>query len=62
VELVVEVEAVVLADVVVFAVVAAAPFSPGVSPLALFASPVVYPLALGASPDIPVASACAYPP
>jgi hypothetical protein len=37
-------EVVVLADVVV--VVAAALFSPGVSPLALGASPFVYPLAL----------------
>jgi hypothetical protein len=40
----VEVEAVVLA------VVAVAPFSTVVSPLALGASPDVYPLALGASP------------
>jgi hypothetical protein len=67
VELVVGVEAVVLA------VVGVAPFSPGVSPLALGASPGVYPLALGASPrvyplalgaspGIPAASARAYPP
>jgi hypothetical protein len=49
---VVEVEAVVLADVaIVVAVAAAAPFSPGISPLAL-----------GASPGVPVASARAYPP
>jgi hypothetical protein len=54
----VEVEAVVLVDVVV----AAAPFSPSVSPLALGASPVVYPLDLGASPSVPAASARAYPP
>jgi hypothetical protein len=58
VKLVVEVEAVVLADVVV----AVAPFSPGVSPLALGASPVVYPLDLGASPGVLAASARAYPP
>jgi hypothetical protein len=56
----VEVEAVVLAVVIV--VVAVAPFSPGVSPLALGASPGVYPLALGASPGVPAASTCAYPP
>ena len=43
-------------------VVAVAPFSPGVSPLALGASPGVYPLALGASPGVPAASARAYPP
>jgi hypothetical protein len=54
----VEVEAVVLAAVAVVA----APFSPGVSPLALGASPSVYPLALDASPSVPVASARAYPP
>jgi hypothetical protein len=54
------VEAVVLAAVAVAAAVA--PFSPGVSPLALGASPGVYPLALGASPDVPVASARAYLP
>jgi hypothetical protein len=50
----------VLTDVA--AVVAAALFSPGVSPLALGASPVVYPLTLGASPGVPAASARAYPP
>jgi hypothetical protein len=60
VELVVEVEAVVLAAVAV--VVAAASFSPGVSPLTLGASPGVYPLALGASLGIPATSARAYPP
>jgi hypothetical protein len=60
VELVVEVEAVALAAVAV--VVAVAPFSPGVSPLALGASPGVYPLTLGASPSVPAASARAYPP
>ena len=52
------VEVVVLAAVVV----AVAPFSPGVSPLALGASPVVYPLALGATPGVPATSARAYPP
>ena len=51
-----------LADVVVAATVAAAPFSLGVSPVALDASPGVYPLALGASPGVPAASACAYLP
>ena len=55
-ELVVEVEAVVLA------VVAVAPFSPVVSPLSLGASLGVYPLALGASPGVPAASGRAYPP
>jgi hypothetical protein len=60
VELVVEVEAVVLAGVAI--AVAVAPYSPGVSPLALGASPGVYPLALGASPGVPAASARAYPP
>jgi hypothetical protein len=55
---VVEVVAVVLAAVVV----AVAPFSPGVSPLALGASPGVSPLALGASPGVPTASTRAYPP
>ena len=54
----VEVEVVVLAAVVV----AVAPFSPGVSPLALGAFPGVYPLILGASPGVPAASAHAYPP
>jgi hypothetical protein len=58
VELVVEVEAVLL-DVVVVAI---APFSPGVSPLALGASPGVYSPALGASPGVPTAFARAYPP
>jgi hypothetical protein len=48
--------------VLVAVVVAIAPFSPGVSPLALGASPGVYPLALGASPSVPTASARAYPP
>jgi hypothetical protein len=47
---------------VVVVVVAVAPFSSGVSPLALGASPGVYPLALGASPSVPAASARAYPP
>jgi hypothetical protein len=42
--------------------VAVAPFSLGVSPLALSASPSVYPLALGASPGVPAASTHAYPP
>jgi hypothetical protein len=46
----------------VLAVVAVAPFSPSVSPLALGASPGVYPLALGASPSVPAASTRAYPP
>jgi hypothetical protein len=50
------VEAVVLAAVVI------APFSPGVSPLALGATPGIYPLALGASPSVTAASARAYPP
>jgi hypothetical protein len=53
VELVVEVEAVVLA---------VAPFSPGVSPLAPGAFPGVYPLALGASLSVLATSARAYPP
>jgi hypothetical protein len=56
VELVVVVEAVVLADVVV------APFSPAVSPLAPSAFPGVYPVVLGASPGILATSARAYPP
>jgi hypothetical protein len=46
----------------VLAPVAVAPFSPGVSPLALGASPGVYPLALCTSPGIPAASARAYLP
>jgi hypothetical protein len=58
VELVVVVEAVVLADVVV----AAVPFSPGVSPLVPSASPGVYLLALGASLGLLAASAHTYPP
>jgi hypothetical protein len=52
VELVVVVDAMVLADVVVVVVVvvvAAAPFSLGVSPPALGASPIVYPLYWGPS-------------
>jgi hypothetical protein len=57
---VVEVEAVVLADVAI--VVAAAPFSPGVSPLAPGAFPDVYPLSPGASLGIPAASVHACPP
>jgi hypothetical protein len=61
VELVV-VEAMVLADVVVAVVVAVAPFSPGVYPLALGASLGVYPLTLGASLGILAASVRAYPP
>jgi hypothetical protein len=62
VELVVVVEAVVLADVAIIVVVAAAPFSPGVSPLSLGTSPVIYPLALGTSLGVLAASARAYPP
>ena len=54
----VEVEAVVLAAVTV----AAAPFSPGVSPLALGASPDVYTLSPGASLGVPTASVHACPP
>jgi hypothetical protein len=57
---VVEVEAVLLANVVV--VVAAAPFSPGVSPLAPGAFPYVYPLSPGASLGVPTASVHACPP
>jgi hypothetical protein len=49
-------------EAVVFAAVAVAPFSPGVSPLALGASLGVSPLALGASSGIPAASARAYLP
>jgi hypothetical protein len=60
VELVVEV--VVVEVLVVVVAVVVAPFSPGISPLALSASPVVYPLALGASPGVLAASAHAYPP
>ena len=51
-----------LAAIVLVVAVAVAPFSPGVSPLALGASPGVYPLALGTSPSVPAASARAYPP
>jgi hypothetical protein len=47
---------------VVLAAVAVAPFSLGISPLALGASLGVYPLTLGASPSVPAASALAYPP
>jgi uncharacterized membrane protein HdeD (DUF308 family) len=57
VELVVVVEAVVLADVAVVV-----PFSLGVSHLAPSASPGVYLLALGAFLGIPAASARAYLP
>jgi hypothetical protein len=59
---VVEVEAVVLADVAVAVAVAAVPFSPGVSPLAPGAFPAIYPLSPGASLGIPAASVRAYPP
>jgi hypothetical protein len=52
----------VVVEVAVLAVVAVAPFSPSVSPLALGSFPGVYPLALGASPGVPAASARAYPP
>jgi hypothetical protein len=55
----VEVEVVV--EAVVLVAVAAAPFSPSVSPLAPDAFPSVYPLVLGASPGVPAASARAYP-
>jgi hypothetical protein len=44
----------------VLVAVAAAPFSPSVSPLALGAAPDVSPPVLGASPGIPTASAHAY--
>jgi hypothetical protein len=61
---VVEVEAVVLADlaVVVAVAVAAAAFSLGVSPLAPGTSRGVYLLTLGAFPSVPATSARAYPP
>jgi hypothetical protein len=59
---VVEVEVVVLAAVDVDVVVAVAPFSPAISPLAPSAFPGVYPLSPGASPGVPAASARAYPP
>ena len=49
-------------EAVVLVVVAVAPFSPDVSPLALGASSGVYPLALGASPGVPAASTRSYPP
>ena len=49
--------AVVLADVAV--AVAAAPFSPVVSPLAPGAFPAIYPLSPGASLGVPAASVCA---
>jgi hypothetical protein len=58
----VEVEVVVLAAVDVDVVVAVAPFSPAISPLAPSAFPGVYPLSPGASPGVPAASARAYPP
>jgi hypothetical protein len=61
VELVVVVEAVVLADVVVV-VVAVVPFFPGVSLLVLGIALDVYPPTLGASPGVPVASEHAYLP
>jgi hypothetical protein len=48
--------------VLVDVVVAVAPFSPTVSPLAPGAFPGVYPLVPGTSPDVPAASARAYPP
>ena len=48
--------------VVLAVVVAVAPFSPDVSPLALGAFTGVYPFALSASPGVPAASARAYPP
>jgi hypothetical protein len=57
---VVKVEAVVLVDVAI--AVAAAPFCPGVSPLAPGAFPDVYPLSLGASLGVPAASMHACPP
>jgi hypothetical protein len=47
---------------VVLAAIAVAPFSPGVSPLALGASPGVYPLTLSASLGVPAASTRAYLP
>jgi hypothetical protein len=58
VELVVVVEAVVLADVAVVA----APSFPSVSLLILGAALDVYPSALGASPGVPAASEHAYLP
>jgi hypothetical protein len=56
------VELVVVVVAMVLAVIAVAPFSPSVSPLALGASPGIYPLALGASPGVPAASVRAYLP
>jgi hypothetical protein len=58
----VEVEVVVLAIVDVAVVVAVAPFSPVVSPLAPGAFPSVYPLVPGASLGVPAASMRAYLP
>jgi hypothetical protein len=64
VELVVVVEAVVLADVAVVVVVAvaAAPSFPGVSLLIFGAALDIYPPALGASLGVPAASERAYLP
>jgi hypothetical protein len=62
VELVVVVEAVVLADVAIVVVVTNAPSFPGVSLLVLGATLDVYPPALSASPGIPAASEHAYLP
>jgi hypothetical protein len=62
VELVVVVEAVVLADVVVAAAIAATPSFPGVSLLVLGAALDVSPPALGASLGVPAASEHAYLP
>jgi hypothetical protein len=59
---VVVVEAVVLADVATVVAVAAVPFFPGVSHLALGAALDIYPPALGTSPSVPAASEHAYPP
>jgi hypothetical protein len=62
VELVVVVEAVVLADVAVVVTIAAAPSFPGVSLLVLGATLDVSPPALGASPGVPATSEHAYLP
>jgi hypothetical protein len=62
VELVVVVEAMVLADVAVVVVVAVAPSFPGVSLLVLGAALDVSPPTLGASLGIPAASEHAYLP
>jgi hypothetical protein len=62
VELVVVMEAVVLADVVVVAAVAVASSFPGVSLLILGIALDVSPPALGASPDVPAAFVHAYLP